>query len=123
MSQTIFAWLGAVSTTLFLVLCVLWAASVLLSYLNRYWESFVWAQRRLAFHEVGKRILVEQHYFHPSVEAQLAIQALGEVLRDSDGWRIEHADDVWKEKMRHHKEQKARELERARQLVAEADKK
>lgn len=122
MSQTIFSWLGAISACLILVLSIIWAFAGLMEVVRHQWESFVWAQRRLAFHEVGKRVLCELYYFSRSPEAMLAVEAIGESLRDSDGWRPEHADELWQRKMKDYENSKAMKLEAARKLVAEADK-
>lgn len=108
MIQNTFAWLGFIVAALGMVLIICGLITIILDKLQHMWQCWSWAQRQVAAREVGKNILYHSYEFSEHPESMWAIEALGEVLRDSDGWRIDNVRELWHAKLDKHKREMAK---------------
>jgi hypothetical protein len=94
-----FVWIGVACVVALSAALVLGLTTVVLDKLQYMWQCWSWAQRQVAAQDVGKNILHHSYEFSEHPETVLAIEALGEVLRDSDGWRIDGVVTKWYAKL------------------------
>ena len=99
---------GAVVAILLATALVLGLTTVVLDKIQYMWQCWSWAQRQVAARDVGKNILCHSYEFSEHPETVLAVEALGEVLRDSDGWLIEGVVTKWYAKLDERKRELAK---------------
>ena len=97
--MTLFGYVGVIVSLLTFLGVVLVLAYMILEKLQSLWSAFAWAQKRLARHEVGKMVVQEACFFSQYPQAFLCMEALGETLRDSDGYRIADVRDLFAKKL------------------------
>lgn len=74
------------------------------------WDRWKWNHEEVMARKIGQRILTESYWFSENLPAMLALQAIGESLRDGDG-RIAESRKLWRDKMAAQDKQKVEVLE------------
>ena len=90
---TTFAVVGAVAVMLF-------AISAFLEASVHAWDRIKWLHEDHVARVVGNRIKTEAYWFSESMEAMLALEAIGKALSDNGSFRISESRDEWRRAMK-----------------------